>query len=62
MTVYLTQDQLARRWIISMRTLERWRWCGEGPKYHKIGGLVRYSIEDIEKFEKESRKNGTEKS
>ncbi len=50
---YLTQVELAVRWRISPRTLERWRWAGEGPRFIKIGGLVRYRLEDIEGFEAE---------
>ena len=50
---YLTQVELAVRWRISPRTLERWRWAGEGPRFIKIGGLVRYRLEDIEAFEAE---------
>ena len=29
---HLNQIELSRRWRISPRTLERWRWLGEGPK------------------------------
>ena len=47
----LTQKELARRWAISHRTLERWRWTGEGPDYLKLGGRVIYRIEDITAFE-----------
>ena len=43
--------ELARRWTISHRTLERWRWAGEGPAYMKIGGRVVYRLEDIIAFE-----------
>ena len=50
---YLTQVELAVRWRISPRTLERWRWAGDGPRFIKIGGLVRYRFEDIEGFEAE---------
>jgi hypothetical protein len=50
---YLTQVELAVRWRISPRTLERWRWAGEGPRFIKIGGLVRYRLEDIGGFEAE---------
>jgi hypothetical protein len=50
---YLTQVELAARWRISPRTLERWRWAGDGPRFIKIGGLVRYRLEDIEGFEAE---------
>jgi len=47
----LNQADLARRWKISPRTLERWRWLGEGPRYLKLGGRVLYRVEDIEDFE-----------
>ena len=43
----LTQKELARRWTISHRTLERWRWTGQGPAYMKIGGRIVYRIEDV---------------
>ena len=36
---------------MSPRTLERWRFTGEGPQFIKIGGRVVYRLEDIEAFE-----------
>ena len=48
---HLSQIQLSDRWGISHRTLERWRWIGEGPPYLKIGGRVVYRLEDIERYE-----------
>lgn len=48
---HLHQIELATRWCISPRTLERWRWRGTGPRYIKIGGRVVYRLEDIEAFE-----------
>ena len=53
---HLTQIDLARRWRISPRTLERWRWLGQGPRYLKIGGRVVYRIVDIEAFEAEKKR------
>ena len=47
----LSQLDLARRWAISPRTLERWRWTGEGPRYIKLVGRVVYRLEDVETFE-----------
>ena len=47
----LHQTDLARRWRISPRTLERWRVEGRGPAYLKIGGRVIYRLEDIEAYE-----------
>ena len=48
---YLTQVELALRWRISPRTLERWRWAGEGLPFTKVGGRVLYSLSDIEAYE-----------
>jgi hypothetical protein len=47
----LNQKELARRWGISHRTLERWRSEGRGPAYLKLGGRVLYRLPDIEAFE-----------
>ena len=49
---HFNQAELAFRWCISPRTLERWRWSKTGPVYLKIGGRVIYRLEDIEAFEK----------
>ena len=48
---HLSQTDLANRWRMSPRTLERWRFTGEGPRFMKIGGRVVYRLEDIEAFE-----------
>jgi hypothetical protein len=45
---HLNQVDLSRRWSISPRTLERWRWLQAGPRYLKIGGRVVYRLEDVE--------------
>lgn len=48
---HLQQLELALRWNVSPRTLERWRWLGQGPTFLKLGGRVVYRLEDIEAFE-----------
>ena len=50
---HLNQTELSRRWSLSPRTLERWRWLGVGPRYLKIVGRVVYRLDDIEEFEAE---------
>jgi hypothetical protein len=50
---HLNQIELSRRWKVSPRTLERWRWLGQGPRFMKLGGRVAYRLEDIEAFEAE---------
>jgi hypothetical protein len=48
---HLNQLELSRRWRVSTRTLERWRWLRQGPRYLKVGGRVIYRLEDIEAYE-----------
>lgn len=59
MTTHLHQVDLARRWKLSPRTLERWRWTGEGPMFVKLGGRVVYRLEDVEAFEAVQLRNRT---
>jgi len=49
--VFVNQIELSRRWGISPRTLERWRWLGEGLPFVKLGGRVVYRLSDIEAYE-----------
>ncbi len=51
MIKHLNQHDLAARWGILARTLERWRWEGIGPSHLKIGRRVRYRLEDVENYE-----------
>jgi hypothetical protein len=48
MLALLTQRDAARTLKLSVRTLERYRVRGGGPKYSKIGRLVRYNDHDLE--------------
>ena len=56
---FLTQKQLAELLNISERTLERWRWLGQGCRYIKIGGRVVYRVEDVEAFETVAAEDAT---
>lgn len=49
---HLNQIELSRRLGVSHRTLERWRWLGVGPKFIKVGGRVKYRLEDVEAYER----------
>lgn len=48
---HLRQDELALRWGVSPRTLERQRWLGVGPRYLKLMGRVAYRVTDVEEYE-----------
>ncbi|MFD1797990.1 MULTISPECIES: helix-turn-helix transcriptional regulator [Paracoccus] len=45
---YLRTKEAARFVSLSPRTLEKHRTYGTGPAYHKLGGRVVYSLEDLE--------------
>ena len=45
---FLNQSELARRWSVSLRTLENWRYRRIGPPFVKIGARVRYRLAQIE--------------
>jgi len=53
---HLDQTELSRRWRVSPRTLERWRWLHKGPAYLKIGGRVIYRLDDVEAYEAQRRR------
>jgi predicted DNA-binding transcriptional regulator AlpA len=56
---HLNQIELARRWSLSPRTLERWRWLKQGPRYIKLGSRVVYCRSDIEAFEASQARTAT---
>jgi hypothetical protein len=47
----MTQEELAFRWKISEATLERDRSLKQGCRYMKIGGLIRYRLQDVIDYE-----------
>jgi Helix-turn-helix domain len=46
----LTTHEAAQRLAWSVRTLERLRLTGLGPRYVKVGKCVRYRVSDLEAF------------
>jgi len=47
----MTQEELAFRWKISEATLERERSLKRGCRYMKLGGLIRYRLQDVLEYE-----------
>jgi len=57
----ITQVELASRWRISEATLERDRSLKKGVRYMKLGGAIRYRLDDVLAYE-DSRMHETEVS
>ena len=47
----LNENELAQRWGISPKTLQRWRSEGRGPRYLKLSKRVSYPLEAVIDFE-----------
>jgi hypothetical protein len=54
----MTDRELAARWHKSIRTLQRWRSEGYGPRYLSIGGTIRYRFTDVLEFEERQSRGG----
>lgn len=50
---WLTTVDLAERYQVPIETIRWWRKVGRGPRAHKLGGLVRYALADVEQWEAE---------
>jgi predicted site-specific integrase-resolvase len=48
---FLNPRELAARWRVSPKTLERWRNGGGGPAYLKLQGRILYRLSEVESFE-----------
>ena len=48
---HLLEHELAHRWRLSVRTLQRWRRAGSGPAFLRLGRRVAYRLADVEHFE-----------
>lgn len=46
----LDERTLARQLGVSVSTLQTWRYLGRGPRYLKVGRLVRYRNVDIDAY------------
>lgn len=58
-TRHLTPIDLAARWNVSHRTIERWRATGGGPRFLRLCGRVAYRLEDIEAYETQQLRTDT---
>jgi excisionase family DNA binding protein len=46
----LTEREVAEALAVSRQTVSNWRFKGRGPRYLKVGRLVRYRPGDVEEF------------
>lgn len=56
MSAFMSESELAARWEVSPKTLQRWRTERRGPPYLKFSKSVRYRRQGIEAYEVSQRK------
>ena len=58
--IMLSETELGHRWGISVKTLQAWRQQpNKGPRFCKIGRLVRYRLSDIVTYEEQQSSSST---
>jgi hypothetical protein len=55
---HLTPSELARRWTTTVQSLANMRYRGGGPRWIKVGRLVRYRLTDVEAYEDAQAQGG----
>lgn len=55
----INENELAERWGVSPKTLQRWRSEGRGPRYLKLSKRVTYLMEEVLAYEMESMHSAT---
>jgi hypothetical protein len=50
------ESELALRWNVSVKTLQRWRSEKRGPPFFKLSKAVRYAVEDIVAYEQQQHR------
>jgi excisionase family DNA binding protein len=48
--VWLTPAEVAERLQVSVKTLERWRSGGRGPRFGRRGAVIRYRVVDVDEW------------
>lgn len=58
----LSEGELALRWGVSAKTLQRWRSEGRGPVFLKLSKRITYPLEYILEYEREALRRSTSES
>jgi excisionase family DNA binding protein len=62
MSRLVTERDAAELLGVSVRTLQKWRLQGNGPRFVKLGHAVRYDVKDLEAYIERARRRSTSDS
>lgn len=58
----ISESEAARRLSVSIGALRKWRRESKGPRFIKLGRLVRYSVGSLQAWLEANSRNGEETS
>lgn len=58
-TTTVSPEETAERFGNTVETLANWRWKGQGPRFVKVGGRVRYRLSDLAEWLDLQTRNST---
>ena len=58
----MTEVEAAEELRCSTRCLQAWRQSGQGPRFLKIRGMIRYRASDIEAFLADAERSSTKET
>ena len=56
--VWLSNDDLAARYGVSVSTIRQWRAASTGPRGRRFGRHVRYALDDVTEWEDAAPEDG----
>jgi len=59
MPALMRESEVSARLGLSVRTLQKWRLEGRGPRFVKLGNAVRYDPGDLDAFVREGVRSST---
>ena len=58
--VWLSNQDLADRYGVDVRTIRHWRMAGTGPRGVRLGRHVRYALTEVRRWERQQARDQAE--
>lgn len=52
---WIDEKEVSKITGIAVQTLRNWRFQQTGPPYYKLGRMIRYGVEDLNRFMEEKK-------
>jgi len=55
---YGSERDVAQLTGIAARTLQKWRLFGKGPRFYRVGGMIKYDLAEVDSWVQAKAVNG----